>query len=77
MDDIERYARLMGMKRSEVLEVVPGDGGARVRTSDGAWTHVSDGTFTLVDAPEVTLERDSGTVEPEPEKPAPKRRGRS
>lgn len=92
MDDIEsvvRVARQLGMKVSEVLEVVQvdggelADGGQLVRTHDGQWTLVrDDGTLRPAEAPAVVLERDSGVDEPaaeEPadEKPAPKRRGRS
>lgn len=80
MDDIERVARVMGMKRTEVQEVVPVDDGHAVRTHDGQWTLVrDDGTMRPGDAPEVTLERDSGVddVVLEDPKPASKRRGRS
>ena len=42
MDDIERLARLMGMKRAEVLEAVPVDDGHAVRTHDEQWTLVRD-----------------------------------
>ena len=74
---IELYAQLMGMKPSEVLEVVSVDDGHAVRTHDGQWTLVrDDGTVRPGAAPDVVLERDSGVVEPEPEKPTPKRRGR-
>lgn len=61
MTEIERCARLMGMKRSEVLEAVPVDDGHAVRTHDGQWTLVrDDGTLQPGEAPEVALERDSG-----------------
>lgn len=77
MDEIEA-ARLMGMKRTEVIEVAPVDDGTAVRTHDGQWTLIrDDGTMRPTDAPELTVERDSGVVEPEPEKPAAKRRGRA
>lgn len=79
MDDIESVARQMGMKPSEVLEVVQVDGGQLVRTHDGQWTLVrDDGTCVASAAPGATLERDAGVVEPvEQPKPAAKRRGRS
>lgn len=83
MDDIERCARLMGMKpHREVLEAVPVDGGHAVRTHDGRWTLVrDDGTTEPTVAPELVVERDHGTAEPEPEpepvKPESKRRARS
>jgi hypothetical protein len=73
MDEIERVAcvaRQLGMKASEVLEVVQVDGGELagggqlVRTHDGQWTLIrDDGTCTLTAAPEVTLVRDSGVAE--------------
>lgn len=64
MNDIERAAAQMGMKRSEVLEVVPVDDGHAVRTHDEQWTLVrDDGTMSPGAAPELTLERDSGVVE--------------
>lgn len=76
MDDIERCARLMGMKRTEVQEAVPVDEGHAVRTHDGQWTLVrDDGTTAPSHAPELVVDRDHGTVEPE--KPEPKRRGRA
>jgi hypothetical protein len=43
MDDIEKYARLLGMKpHREVLEVREVEGGHAVRTHDGQWTLVRD-----------------------------------
>ena len=87
MDDIEsvaRVARQLGMKVSEVLEVVQVDGGELagggqlVRTHDGQWTLVrDDGTVQPAEAPELVVERDHGTAEQEPEKPAAKRRSRT
>lgn len=69
MDDIEsvvRVARQLGMKASEVLEVVQvdggelTDGGQLVRTHDGQWTLVrDDGTTQPAEAP-LVAERDSG-----------------
>lgn len=87
-DDIERCARLMGMKQSEVLEVVPADGGDLVRTHDGAWTLVrADGSLGHhADAPSAPTAAAEPKVEPAPEPspgvepsatPAPKRRGRA
>ena len=82
MDEIEA-ARVMGMKRSEVLEVASVDDGHAVRTHDGQWTLVrDDGTLRPAEAPAVALERDSGVgesaaEEPSDKKPAPKRRGQS
>lgn len=79
MDNIESVAALMGMKpHREVQEVVPVDDGHAVRTHDGRWTLVrDDGTTSPAAAPELVVERDHGTAEPEPVKPEPKRRGRS
>lgn len=83
MDDIERCAQLMGMKPNrEVQEVVETADGHAVRTHDGQWTLVrDDGTTEPCEAPELVVERDHGTAEPEPEpepeKPATKRRARS
>lgn len=42
MDDIERCAQVLGMRRREVLEVVPVDGGQLVRTHDFTWTLIRD-----------------------------------
>jgi hypothetical protein len=77
MDDIEsvvRVARQLGMKVSEVLEVVQvdggelADGGQLVRTHDGQWTLIrDDGTMRPSEAPTVTLERDSGVADPDTE----------
>lgn len=39
---IEQHARQVGMKPTEVLEVVPVDDGHAVRTHDGQWTLVRD-----------------------------------
>jgi hypothetical protein len=83
MSDIERVAAAMGMKpHREVQEVVPVDDGYAAHTHDGRWTLVrDDGTTSPCEAPEMVVERDHGTAEPEqvadPEKPATKRRGRS
>jgi hypothetical protein len=72
----EKYAALLGMKPSEVCEVVPVDGGHKVRTHDGQWTLVAeDGAMTFrTSAPELKSAGD----EPEAEQPqaAPKPRGR-
>jgi hypothetical protein len=87
-DDIERCARLMGMKRTEVLEVVPADGGDLVRTHDGQWTLIRDsGVAESADEATAAMLRGfRGDPEPEPTpgpeptpetKPAPKRRGRA
>lgn len=82
MDElIETMAAAMGMKpHREVQEVVPVDDGHAVRTHDGQWTLVRDGGVVgPCDAPELTLERDTGVAEPEPQpaKSTTKRRGRS
>ncbi len=68
MDDIERCARLMGMKRTEVQEVVPASSGHDlVRTHDGAWTLLRDnGVATRVDEAEAAMLR-GFHGEPEPE----------
>lgn len=42
MDDIERCARLLGMKPSEVLEVMQVDGGELACTHDGVWTLIRE-----------------------------------
>jgi hypothetical protein len=91
MDDIERCAQQLGMRRREVTEVLPVDGGDLVRTHDGLWTLIrDDGTLThrvaapapLVDADEAEaamLRGFHGEPDPEDEpaaKPAPKRQGR-
>lgn len=92
MDDIERCARRMGMKRTEVLEAVPVDDGTAVKTHDWQWTLVrDDGTMRPCEEPAVlALERDSGLTaaiedvidlaeiiaEDAAPKPASKRRGR-
>jgi hypothetical protein len=77
MTEIERCARLMGMKPAEVVEAVSVDEGHAVRTHDGQWTLVrDDGTVRPGAAPEVTLARDSG-VEAGPAQAPPKRRARS
>ncbi len=61
MDEIE-CARLMGMKQSEVVEVVPVDDGQAVRTHDGQWTLIrDDGTLRPGEAP-LVAERDHGTA---------------
>lgn len=67
MNDIERVARVMGMKpHREVLEVRKVDGGHLAHTKDEQWTLVrDDGTTAPAAAPELTHERDSGVVEPE------------
>jgi len=81
MDDIEHFARLLGMKpHREVLEVVSVDEGHAVRTHDGQWTLVrDDGTRglpggrparPLVDADEATeamLQGFHGEPQPEDE----------
>ena len=90
MDDIERCAQKLGMRRREVLEVVAVDGGDLVHTHDGLWTLIRDdgtiahrvpGRAPLVDADEAEaamLRGFHGEPEGEPAvKPAPKRRGRS
>lgn len=90
MDEIEA-ARAMGMKRIEVLQVVPVDDGNAVRTHDWQWTLIrDDGTTRPCEEPAVlALERDSGLTaaiedvvdlaemiaEDAAPKPAPKRRG--
>lgn len=79
MDDIERCAQLLGMRRREVLEVVPVDGGDLVQTHDGTWTLVgNDGELTFgVAGPAAPV--DAGEADPEDEpatKPAPKRQSR-
>jgi hypothetical protein len=77
---LEQVAHLMGMKPSEVREVVEVGDGVKARTHDGRWTLIrDDGTFELTDAPAVTVERDHGVAEPDAEakpaaKPDPKRR---
>lgn len=92
MDEIEA-ARAMGMKRSEVIDVVPVDEGHAVRTHDWRWTLVrDDGTMRPCEEPaSLVADRDSGVAaaiedvvdlaelitEEAAEKPAPKRRGRS
>lgn len=78
MNDIERCAQLMGMKPSEVVEVVLDADGVLVQTHDGQWTLIrDDGTLQPGAAPEPAVERDADVVDPDPAKPAPKRRGRS
>ena len=92
MDEIEA-ARILGMKRSEVLAAVPGDNGDLVQTHDGQWTLIrSDGELVYrADAPDPRFVADlrealedvvddAETVAEEAAgdpKPAPKRRGRS
>ncbi|MCW2768464.1 MAG: hypothetical protein JWO11_4423 [Nocardioides sp.] len=91
MDDIERCAQLLGMRRREVLEVVPSADGDLVRTHDGQWTLIRDdgvrvdrvpAPTTLVDGDEATKEMlrgFHGDADPEDEpatKPAPKRQSR-
>lgn len=89
MDDIKRFAAVLGMKpQREVQEVVPVGDGHAVRTHDGQWTLVrADGQLVHgVAAPEPAVEvahADDPDPEPvadgpqAPAKPAPKRRART
>lgn len=86
--DVERVAQLLGMKPSEVVEVLLDVDGVLAQTHDGNWTLIrNDGTLEfrgaskpLVDADEATeamLRGFRGEPEPEPKKAAPKGRGRA
>jgi hypothetical protein len=61
--DIENVAQLMGMRQSEIVEVVPGADGVLVRTHDGVWTLI-DGDGQLVHSV-AGPQRDSGQPDPE------------
>ena len=66
MDDIERCAQKLGMRRREVTEVLPVDGGDLVRTHDGLWTLIrDDGLITRATADEAAMLR-GFHGEPEP-----------
>jgi hypothetical protein len=42
MDDIEQIAQRLGMKQSEITDVVPVGDGAAVQTHDGQWTLITN-----------------------------------
>src|SRR5258708_32610240 len=65
MDDIERCAQLLGMRRREIIEVVPVDGGDLVQTHDGSWTLIgADGELTFgVAGPTAAVEADEACEE--------------
>ena len=70
MSDIEQVAQRLGMKPSEVTNVVLVADGAAVQTHDGQWTLIAnDGELVFgIDDPTVDGEAS------EPKKTAPKRR---
>lgn len=87
-DDIDAIARRLGMKRDEIIEVVLDADGVLVQTHDGVWTLIgNDGELrhqvpspapTAVDPDEANAAMLRGfRGEPEPAKPAPKRRSRT
>jgi len=60
---VERAAQLMGMRQSEIVEIVPGADGVLVRTHDDVWTLI-DGDGQLVHSV-AGPQRDSGQPDPE------------
>jgi hypothetical protein len=85
MDDIEQVAHRLGMKPSEVTNVILVDDGVAAQTHDGQWTLITNDGELVFGIDDPTAPRDEaeaamlrgfrGEPEPEPEtKPTPKRR---
>lgn len=75
MTDIEQVAQRLGMKPSEVTEVIVVDAGVLARTHDGVWTLIgNDGELVCnVDGPDLGADEEPT----EAKKPAMKRRSRA
>lgn len=75
MTDIERVAQRLGMKPSEITDVVVVADGVLAQTHDGVWTLIgNDGELVCnVDGPDLGADDEAD----QPKKPAAKRRSRA
>jgi hypothetical protein len=72
VSDIEEVALRLGMKPSEVTNMVLVADGVAAQTHDGQWTLITNDGELVFDIDDPTVEGDAG--EATPKKPAPKRR---